>query len=123
MSSICWSPKGDTIAVDQDILEVETEKAVIPVPSTVAGTIEKIHVSKGDTIPIGGVILTVSSDGAANGGRTRQRGCPGRSQARSAGAGSQSFGLRQWSACYNSVNLQQHSHGHTPTSSVVRFRR
>ncbi len=57
--------EGDTIAVDQDVLEVETEKAVIPVPSGVAGVIEKIHVKKGDTIAIGGVILTVSSSGGA----------------------------------------------------------
>ncbi|MDA7978358.1 MAG: 2-oxo acid dehydrogenase subunit E2 [Pirellulales bacterium] len=54
---------GDTIAVDQDILEVETEKAVIPVPSSVAGVVEKIHVNKGDTIPIGAAILSVAAGG------------------------------------------------------------
>lgn len=56
--------EGDTIKVDQDLIEIETEKAVIPVPSSVSGTVEKIHVKKGDTVPIGAVILTLSGGGA-----------------------------------------------------------
>ncbi len=47
---------GDTIAVGQDLIEVETDKASMPVPSDVAGTVESIAVKAGDKVPVGGVI-------------------------------------------------------------------
>ncbi len=58
--------EGDTIAVDQDLVEIETDKATMPVPSPTAGTVTKILVSEGDTVAIGAAILEVeASDGAA----------------------------------------------------------
>jgi pyruvate dehydrogenase E2 component (dihydrolipoamide acetyltransferase) len=57
---------GDTVARDQPILELETDKATIEVPSTVAGTVKEIRVKKGDKIKVGAVVLTVD-DGAAGG--------------------------------------------------------
>ncbi|MFK8114985.1 MAG: 2-oxo acid dehydrogenase subunit E2 [Rubripirellula sp.] len=56
---------GDVIAAGQDIIEMETDKATVPVPSNVGGTITKISVSEGDTLPIGGVILEVDAAAAA----------------------------------------------------------
>lgn len=54
---------GDSISKGDIVAEIETEKAVAEVPSSVTGTITKIHVSEGDTIAIGAVILTVDESG------------------------------------------------------------
>jgi pyruvate dehydrogenase E2 component (dihydrolipoamide acetyltransferase) len=59
--------EGDTIAKDQTILELENEKAVAPIPSTVAGTITKIHVKEGDRVSVGQVVLTVEEQGGQPG--------------------------------------------------------
>ncbi len=55
---------GDTIAKDQPVLELETDKATIEVPSSVAGTIKELKVKQGEKIKVGQVVLTVD-DGAA----------------------------------------------------------
>ena len=55
---------GDTLAKDQPVLELETDKATIEVPSTVAGTIKDIKVKAGDKVKVGQAILSVD-DGAA----------------------------------------------------------
>ncbi len=55
---------GDTIAKEQTVLELETDKATIEVPSSVGGTIKEIRVKQGDRIKVGQVVLTVD-DGAA----------------------------------------------------------
>jgi pyruvate dehydrogenase E2 component (dihydrolipoamide acetyltransferase) len=51
---------GDTIAIDQPVIELETDKATIEVPSSVAGTVREIAVKAGDTITVGQQVLTVS---------------------------------------------------------------
>lgn len=51
--------EGDSIAQDDSVVELETGKATIEVPSEVAGKITKIHVSSGDTVTPGQVLLTV----------------------------------------------------------------
>ena len=55
---------GDTIAKDQPVLELETDKATIEVPSSVAGTVKDVRVKQGERITVGQVVLTVE-DGAA----------------------------------------------------------
>jgi pyruvate/2-oxoglutarate dehydrogenase complex dihydrolipoamide acyltransferase (E2) component len=57
--------EGDTIAKDQAILEIETGKATMQVPSDFAGKVVKVHVSKGQTVKNGAVLLTL--EGAAGG--------------------------------------------------------
>jgi pyruvate dehydrogenase E2 component (dihydrolipoamide acetyltransferase) len=59
--------EGDSVTLEQPILEIETEKATLDVPSSVAGTVTAIHVSEGDTIHPGQLILTVSEVAAASG--------------------------------------------------------
>jgi pyruvate dehydrogenase E2 component (dihydrolipoamide acetyltransferase) len=51
--------EGDSIEVDQDLLEVETDKATMPIPSPEAGKIVKILVKEGDTIKVGAAILEI----------------------------------------------------------------
>ncbi|RMH70511.1 MAG: dihydrolipoyllysine-residue acetyltransferase [Gemmatimonadetes bacterium] len=50
---------GDHIEVDQPILEIETDKATLEVPSTVSGTITALHVNENDSVEVGQLILTV----------------------------------------------------------------
>jgi pyruvate dehydrogenase E2 component (dihydrolipoamide acetyltransferase) len=56
---------GDTITRDQPVLELETDKATIEVPSSVAGTVKEIKVKKGDKVQVGAVVLTLDGGAAA----------------------------------------------------------
>jgi pyruvate dehydrogenase E2 component (dihydrolipoamide acetyltransferase) len=55
---------GDSVAKDQAVLELETDKATIEVPSNVAGTVKDVRVKQGERIKVGQVVLTLD-DGAA----------------------------------------------------------
>jgi pyruvate dehydrogenase E2 component (dihydrolipoamide acetyltransferase) len=55
---------GDTVAKDQAVLELETDKATIEVPSSVAGRVQDVKVKAGETVKVGQVILTVHQDSA-----------------------------------------------------------
>ncbi len=57
---------GDAVAKDQPVLELETDKATIEVPSSVAGTVKDVRVKQGERIKVGQVVLTVE-DGAGGG--------------------------------------------------------
>ena len=59
---------GDTIAREQPVLELETDKATIEVPSSVAGVVKEIRVKKGDKVKVGAVVLTVDAPSSSNGG-------------------------------------------------------
>jgi pyruvate dehydrogenase E2 component (dihydrolipoamide acetyltransferase) len=54
---------GDRVNQEQPILELETDKATIEVPSSVAGQVKEIHVKAGQKIKVGQLIMTVE-DGA-----------------------------------------------------------
>src|SRR5436190_19742567 len=55
---------GDTIKTDQPVLELETDKATIEVPSSVAGKVTELRVKAGDKVKVGQVVLVVESNGA-----------------------------------------------------------
>ena len=55
---------GDRLAEDQTVIELETDKAVIEVPSSIDGTITEILVQQGDTITVGQPILEVEAAAA-----------------------------------------------------------
>lgn len=57
--------EGDTISKDQDILELETDKATLGVPSTAGGKVVKVHVKKGESVSVGQTLITVESDGGS----------------------------------------------------------
>ena len=57
--------EGDQIAKGQGIIELETGKAVAPVPSPAAGKVTKILVAVGDKISVGQAILTLEGSAAA----------------------------------------------------------
>jgi pyruvate/2-oxoglutarate dehydrogenase complex dihydrolipoamide acyltransferase (E2) component len=56
---------GDRVEVDQPVLELETDKAVIEVPSSLAGLVEDVHVEVNQEARVGQVILTLAADGAS----------------------------------------------------------
>jgi|SRR5579871_1604365 len=55
---------GDMLKKDQPVLELETDKATIEVPSSVAGQVKEVKVKAGEKVKVGQAILTVD-DGAA----------------------------------------------------------
>ena len=55
---------GEKVSIDQSVLELETDKATIEVPSTVSGTITEILFAEGDVIEIGTVIFKISEGSA-----------------------------------------------------------
>src|ERR1700733_13445319 len=56
---------GDAVEVEGPLVTLETEKATMDVPSTVAGIIDKILATKGGTVSPGGVVATVRVAGGA----------------------------------------------------------
>jgi len=56
---------GDTLAVDQSVLELETDKATIEVPSNVAGKVTAIKVKAGDKVKPGQAVLTLENGAGA----------------------------------------------------------
>jgi pyruvate dehydrogenase E2 component (dihydrolipoamide acetyltransferase) len=56
---------GDTVALEQTLLTLETEKATMDVPSSAAGVLRELKVKRGDRVSKGDLIALVSADGAA----------------------------------------------------------
>jgi len=52
---------GTTIAEGQPVMELETDKAVIEVPSSVTGTVAEVKVKEGDKLKVGQVIFTIEN--------------------------------------------------------------
>lgn len=50
---------GDTIKKDQDLLEIETDKASLPVPSPCNGVVKEILITKGEEVKIGAVVMKI----------------------------------------------------------------
>jgi pyruvate dehydrogenase E2 component (dihydrolipoamide acetyltransferase) len=64
---------GSTVSEGQAVMELETDKAVVEVPSSVSGTIKEVLVKQGEKIKVGQVIFTADSNGtAAAAGPARQ---------------------------------------------------
>ena len=62
---------GDTLTKEQPVLELETDKATIEVPSSVAGTVKEIKVKAGDKVKVGQAILSYD-EGAGAPAATKQ---------------------------------------------------
>jgi len=61
-----WFKKiGDSVAADEPLFEVSTDKVDTEVPSPVAGVLSEIRVPEGDTVPVGTVIAVVGAAGSA----------------------------------------------------------
>ncbi|MDF1778088.1 MAG: 2-oxoglutarate dehydrogenase complex dihydrolipoyllysine-residue succinyltransferase [Rhizobiaceae bacterium] len=61
-----WYKKvGDTIAVDEPLVELETDKVTIEVPSPVAGTLSEILAKEGDTVGVDALLGQIAEGAAA----------------------------------------------------------
>ena len=61
---VTWHVKaGDTVSVDQGIVEVETAKAVVEVPVPFAGRVTQLHGQPGDVVAVGQPLVTVDTAG------------------------------------------------------------
>ncbi|MDD5171752.1 MAG: dihydrolipoamide acetyltransferase family protein [Candidatus ainarchaeum sp.] len=59
-----WHVKeGDTVKADQIIADMETDKAVIEMPSPASGKITKMNFKEGDTIKVGEVLIVIAESG------------------------------------------------------------
>jgi pyruvate dehydrogenase E2 component (dihydrolipoamide acetyltransferase) len=56
--------EGDVIREDAPLLEVETDKAQVEIPSPIGGRVEKIHVEPGQTVKVGALLVTFADNGA-----------------------------------------------------------
>jgi pyruvate dehydrogenase E2 component (dihydrolipoamide acetyltransferase) len=58
---------GDEVALNQVLVEVETEKAVVELPSPFAGTVVELLAAPGDTVAVGAPIVVIAAPGAEPG--------------------------------------------------------
>lgn len=86
-----WLVKeGDTVAVDQPMVEMETAKAVVEVPSPFAGRVAKLHGQEGDVIDTGGLLVTFGDGAVAEDDSPEQEAPADESSDTEASAGSSS---------------------------------
>ena len=63
---VAWKVKvGDVVTVNQVLVEIETAKSLVELPSPFAGTVAGLLVEEGQTVEVGTPIISVSSDAAA----------------------------------------------------------
>jgi pyruvate dehydrogenase E2 component (dihydrolipoamide acetyltransferase) len=59
-----WHKKeGDTVEVDEIIMDIETDKVATEVPAPMTGILAKIHVQEGDTVEVGVVLAVILAEG------------------------------------------------------------
>ena len=56
---------GAAVSEGQAVMELETDKAVVEVPSSVTGTVKEILVKEGEKIKVGQVVFTADGNGTA----------------------------------------------------------
>jgi len=61
---------GDTVAVDEPLLEVSTDKVDTEIPSPIAGTLLEIKANEDDTVEVGAVLAVIGDEGESSGDAT-----------------------------------------------------
>ncbi|MBJ7328764.1 MAG: multifunctional oxoglutarate decarboxylase/oxoglutarate dehydrogenase thiamine pyrophosphate-binding subunit/dihydrolipoyllysine-residue succinyltransferase subunit [Solirubrobacteraceae bacterium] len=57
--------EGDTVAADETLVEISTDKVDAEVPAPESGTLVKVHVAEGDTVTVGQLLAEISTNGGA----------------------------------------------------------
>ena len=57
--------EGDVVAEDDPLVEIQTDKTTVEIPSPAAGTVLKILVPEGDVAPVGAVLVVIGAEGEA----------------------------------------------------------
>src|SRR6188768_640776 len=63
---VTWKVKeGDTVVINQILVEIETAKSLVELPSPFAGVVQQLMVPEGETVPVGTPIIAIgdASDG------------------------------------------------------------
>ena len=72
-----WFKKaGDAIAIDEPLVELETDKVTIEVPAPTAGTLAEIAVKDGETVGVGALLGTISEGAGAKPAAAREEAKP-----------------------------------------------
>jgi len=57
---VTWKVKeGDTVAINQIVVEIETAKSLVELPSPFAGVVQRLMVPEGETVPVGTPIIAI----------------------------------------------------------------
>src|SRR5205085_4730549 len=57
--------EGQEVAEDDPLVEVQTDKTTVEIPSPAGGKVARILVAEGDVVPVGTVLVVIGEDGAA----------------------------------------------------------
>jgi pyruvate dehydrogenase E2 component (dihydrolipoamide acetyltransferase) len=57
--------EGQEVAEDEPLVEIQTDKTTVEIPSPAAGTVTRIFVGEGETVPVGTVLVVIGADGEA----------------------------------------------------------
>jgi pyruvate dehydrogenase E2 component (dihydrolipoamide acetyltransferase) len=65
---VTWKvAEGDTVALNQVLVEVNTAKALVEIPAPWAGVVERLHASAGEAVEVGAPLVSIRVDGAGAG--------------------------------------------------------
>src|SRR2546430_13380545 len=56
--------EGQEIVEDDPLVEIQTDKTTVEIPSPAAGKVARILVAEGDVVPVGTVLVVIGEDGA-----------------------------------------------------------
>ena len=56
--------EGQELAEDDPLVEIQTDKTTVEIPSPAAGTVSRILVAEGEIVPVGTVLVVIGADGA-----------------------------------------------------------
>ena len=56
--------EGDEVAEDQPLVEIQTDKTTVEIPSPAAGKVAQILVEEGEVVPVGTILVVIGEDGA-----------------------------------------------------------
>src|SRR5215472_5456805 len=74
---VSWRVKpGDVVTVNQVIVEIETAKSLVELPSPYAGTVSRLLVDEGATVDVGTPIISIEVTEAAAAGSVPERPAP-----------------------------------------------
>jgi pyruvate dehydrogenase E2 component (dihydrolipoamide acetyltransferase) len=78
--------EGDTVEVDEPLLEVSTDKVDTEIPSPVAGTVSRLLVAEDDTVPVGGDLAVIGGAPSGDGSGQQTPAAPEQAPAQPSGA-------------------------------------
>ena len=79
--------EGQEIAEDDPLVEIQTDKTTVEIPSPAAGVVSRILVEEGKVVPVGTLLVVIGGDGTAPSDEEQPRGEPALSQVQDSGRG------------------------------------